>query len=62
MQIKMKRFVSTEKLSKKEQKRLNSIERGSWGGIKPVTRVADTDKRRYKRKEKHPARAYTEDI
>ena len=56
----MKRFVSTEKLGKKERKRLNSIERGIWGGVNPVTRVADTDKRRYKRKEKHPARAYTE--
>lgn len=58
----MKKFVSTEKLSKKEHKRLNSIERGSWGGVNPVTRVADSDKRRYKRKTKHPARAYTEDI
>ncbi len=50
----MKRFVSTEKLSKKEKKRLNGIGRGSWNGVNPVTRVADTDKRRYKRKAKHP--------
>ena len=58
----MKKFVSTEKLGKKERKRLNAIERGNWGGVNPVTRVADTDKRRYKRKAKHPARGYTEDI
>ena len=58
----MKRFISTDKLSKKEQKKLNAVGRGSWGGVNPVTRVVDTDKRRYKRKAKHPARTYTEDI
>lgn len=52
----MKKFVSAGKLGKKERKRLNSIERGSWGGVTPVTRVADTDKRQYKRKEKHSSR------
>ena len=54
----MNRFVPTEKLSKKEQKRLNSVGRGSWNGVSPVTRVADTDKRRYKRKPKHTADMY----
>ena len=58
----MKRFISTDKLSKKEQKKLNAVGRGSWNGVNPVTRVADTDKRRYKRKAKHPAKAYAEDI
>jgi hypothetical protein len=58
----MKKFVSTEKLSKKEQKRLSAIGRGSWGVIIPVTRVADTDKRRYKRKAKHPAKDCAEYI
>ena len=50
----MKRFISTDKLSKKEQKKLNAVGRGSWNGVNPVTRVADTDKRRYKRKVKYP--------
>lgn len=50
----MKKFVPSEKLSKKERKRLNSVRRGSWNGVRPVTRVADTDKRRYKRKPKYP--------
>ena len=50
----MKRFISTDKLSKKEQKKLNAVGRGSWNGVNPVTRVADTDKRRYKRKAKYP--------
>ncbi len=58
----MKKFVSAGKLGKKDRKRLNAAGRGSWGVVNPVTRVADTDKRRYKRKEKHPTRAYTEDI
>ncbi|MBO6229661.1 MAG: hypothetical protein J6O50_03765 [Ruminiclostridium sp.] len=49
----MNRFVPAEKLSKKERKRLSSVGRGSWGAVNPVTRVADTDKRRYKRKPKH---------
>ncbi len=51
----MNKFVSAEKLSKKEQKRLNAIGRGSWYGVKPVTKIVDTDKRRYKRKPKYPA-------
>ena len=50
----MKKFVSVDKLSKKEQKRLNAVGRGSWNGVNPVTRVADTNKRRYKRKTKYP--------
>ena len=51
----MNRFVPAEKLSKKERKRLNAVGRGSWNGVNPVTRVADTDKRRYKRKPKYPS-------
>ena len=50
----MKKFISTEKLSKKEQKRLNTAGRGSWNGVNPVTHIADTDKRQYKRKAKYP--------
>ena len=54
----MKRFISTDKLSKKEQKKLNAVGRGSWNGVRPFTRAADTDKRRYRRKPKHTANMY----
>lgn len=50
----MQQFVPFEKLSKKEQKKLNAEKRGDWNGVNPVTRVADTDKKKYRRKPKHP--------
>lgn len=34
----MKKFIPYEKLSKKEQQRLNKARRGTWGGLDPVTR------------------------
>lgn len=34
----MEKFVPFEKLSKKRQKELNALKRGSWGGLNPVTR------------------------
>ena len=54
----MVKYVPVEKLNKKERKRLNSIKRGSWQGVNPATKIADTDKRRYKRKPKHPIDYY----
>lgn len=50
----MNRFVPFEKMSKKEQKKLNAAKRGSWNGVDPVTRVADTDRKKYRRKPKYP--------
>ena len=35
----MEKFVSFEKMSKKEQKKINSAQRRDWNGINPVTRV-----------------------
>lgn len=52
----MKQFVPFEKCSKKEQKRRNALRRKDWGGVDPVTKVAETNAKRYRRKEKHPKR------
>ncbi len=50
----MEKFVPYDKLSKKEQKKINDKNRGSWNEVDPATKVVDTDKKRYKRKPKHP--------
>lgn len=50
----MEKFVPFEKLSKKEQKKINAAKRGSWNGVHPATRVADTDAGKYRRKPKYP--------
>ena len=50
----MKKFIPYEKLSKKEKRRVDEIKRRSWLGINPVIRIADTDRKNYKRKSKHP--------
>jgi len=49
----MEKFIPFEKMSKKEQKKLNSAQRRDWNGIDPVTRVAQENKKAYKRKPKH---------
>lgn len=51
----MKKFVNIEKRSKKEQKAFHALQRGSWNGVKPVTRT-ERDKSRYSRKAKHKGR------
>ena len=50
----MEKFVSFDKLSKKEQKKINSEKRRDWNGLNPVTRIAPNNKKAYKRKAKHP--------
>jgi len=40
----MEQFIPYTKLSKKEQRRLNSLKRGDWGSISPVTRKSDKPK------------------
>ena len=49
----MEKFVPYDKMSKKEQKKLNDSKRRDWNGLSPVTRVAPDDKKVYKRKPKH---------
>ena len=34
----MEKFIPYEKLSKKEQRKLDAQRRGTWGGFNPVTR------------------------
>ena len=50
----MEKFVSFEKLSKNEQKKINSEKRRDGNGLNPVTRIAPDNKKAYKRKAKHP--------
>ena len=40
----MEKFVPYEKLSKKKQRELNAMKRGSWGGLNPVTRKSANPK------------------
>ena len=35
----MERFVSYEKMSKKQQKIVNASKRANWGNVKPITKV-----------------------
>lgn len=44
----MEKFVPYEKLSKKEKRRRNLEQRGSWAGLNPVTRRSE-DPRKYNR-------------
>lgn len=38
------KFTPYEKHSKKEQKRVNSAKRGTWGEISPISRKAESKK------------------
>lgn len=51
-----KKFIPYEKLNKKERRRIDSEKRRDWAGINPVTRIADTDLKKYRRKPKYPDR------
>ena len=53
----MEKFIAYEKLSKKEQKKLNSAKRGSWGLVKPITKVKESVKI-YNRKKKQDFRSF----
>ena len=35
----MEKYISYEKMSKKQQKLVNASQRGSWGNVKPITKV-----------------------
>ncbi len=45
----MEKYVPQEKLSKKKRRALAAKQRGSWGGLNPVTRKPENPKA-YKRK------------
>ena len=46
----MEKFIPFEKLSKKEQRKRSAQRRGSWQGIRPVTRRAENPKAYNRRK------------
>jgi hypothetical protein len=46
------KFTPHEKLSKKEQRRLNLLQRGSWHGLNPVTRIPKNPKAYNRQKER----------
>ena len=40
----MEKYIPYEKLSKKEKKKINAAQRGSWGAINPVTRKPENSR------------------
>lgn len=54
----MEKFIPYEKLSKKEQQKLNKAKRGTWGDVNPVTRKPVNSKA-YNRKR---AQAWKKDL
>lgn len=40
----MRKMISYQKLSKKERRKLDLAQRGTWGDINPVTRKAQNSK------------------
>lgn len=46
----MEKFIPYEKLSKKKQRELNAMKRGSWGDVNPVTRRPENPKAYNRRK------------
>ena len=40
----MEKFISYEKLSRKEKRKLDNAKRGTWGSINPVTRKPQNSK------------------
>ena len=53
----MEKMIPYEKLSKKEQKKRNAANRGSWGTLKPVTRKPENP-RAYNRRKARNAYSY----
>lgn len=53
----MEKFVSYDKMSKKERQKIDSTKRRDWNGLNPVTRVAEKNKK-YSRKVKHPEKLF----
>lgn len=42
-------MTSPNKMSKKEQKAINKMQRGSWNGVNPVSRVVPDKKNKQRR-------------
>lgn len=46
------KFISYDKLSKKDKKKIDLMSRRGWGNVRPVTRIENSSKK-YSRKQKH---------
>lgn len=46
----MEKFIPYEKLSKKEQQKINKAKRGTWGELNPITRKPQNSKAYSRRK------------
>lgn len=46
----MEKFIPYEKLSKKEQRRLDRLQRSTWGSLNPVTRAPENSRAYNRRK------------
>ena len=42
--IVMEKFIPYEKLSKKQQRKIDAMKRGSWGDVNPVSRKVESKK------------------
>ena len=40
----MEKFIPYEKLSKKQQRKIDAMKRGSWGDVNPVSRKVESKK------------------
>ena len=54
----MEKFIPFEKLSKKKQRELNALKRGSWHGVNPVSRKSENPKAYNRQK----ARKWNDDV
>lgn len=49
----MKKYISYDKLSKKEKRRLDTQRRSTWGSLNPVTRKPDSSKAYHRSKSRN---------
>ena len=58
----MEKMIPFEKLSKKEQKKRNAANRGTWGSIKPITRKPENPKAYNRRKARNASPDYRDGV
>ena len=58
----MEKYIPYEKLSKKEQRKIDAQRRGSWGSLSPVTRKPANSKAYNRNKSRNWKRDYLEPI
>ena len=54
----MEKYISYEKMSKKQQKLVNASQRGSWGNAKPITKVKASAKVNTRKKQNSQGYGY----